>query len=157
MNNVNVKNTARQQIMRKVNASANTPAAKLWSPSDGWIATIRKTLGMSGAELGRRLNLKRGRISQAEKAELEGGVSLRTMERMAEGLGCRFVYAIIPEDGGLEDVIRAQAHKKAKEIVNRAATHMALEKQSIGHEKNLGEIKRLTDEFARAQPSGFWD
>lgn len=157
MNNKNVKNTARQQIIRKINASANMPAANLWSPADGWIATIRKSLGMSGAELGRRLNLKRGRISQAEKAELEGAVSLRTMQRMAEGLGCKFVYAIIPESGNLEDVIRIQAHKKAKEIVNRAATHMALEKQSIGHEKNLDEIKNLTDEFARTQPSGFWD
>lgn len=143
--------------MRKVNASATTPAANLWAPSDGWIATIRKTLGMSGAELGRRLNVKRGRISQAEKAELEGAVSLKTMERMAEGLGCRFVYAIIPKDGGLEDVIRAQAREKAKEIVSRAATHMALEKQSLSYEQNMDEIQRLTDELARTQPSGFWD
>ena len=156
MNIKDVKATARQQIMRKVNASANMPAVDLRSPPEGWIATIRKALRMSGTDLGRRLDLKRGRISQVEKAEPNGSVTLKTMERMAEGLGCRFVYAIIPKSGNLEDVIRAQASNKAREIVSRAATHMALEKQSIGYEKNLEEIEKLTEALVRLQPSDLW-
>lgn len=144
-------------MVRKINASALGPAKDLYVPKSGWIATVRKALGMSGAELGRRIDLKRGRISQVEKAESDGGVTLKTMEKMAEGLGCRFVYAIVPEDGSLEDVIKAQARKKAKQTVERAATHMALEQQSLGYEKNLTEIERLADELARTQPPGFWD
>lgn len=157
MNKMSVDNKAKQQMLRKINASALTPVKDLYVPKSGWIATIRKTLGMSGAELGRRIDLKRGRISQVEKAESDGGVTLKTMEKMAEGLGCRFVYAIIPEDGDLEDVIKVQARKKAKQTVERAATHMALEQQSIGYEKNLTEIERLADELARTQPPGFWN
>lgn len=157
MNKKSVENTAKQQIIRKINASSLAPVKDIFVPKSGWISTVRKALGMSGAELGRRIGLKRGRISQVEKAERDGGVTLKTMEKMAEGLGCRFVYVIIPEDGELEDVIKTQARKKAKQTVEKAATHMALEKQSIGYEKNLNEIERLADELARTQPPGFWD
>ena len=148
---------ARQQMMRKINASTLAPAKDILVPKAGWLATVRKALGMSGAELGRRIGLQRGRISQAEKAERNGGVTLKTMEKMAEGLGCRFVYMIIPEEGELESVIKAQALRKAKLTVERAAAHMALEQQSIGYEKNLNEIEKLADELARSQPPGFWD
>jgi predicted DNA-binding mobile mystery protein A len=154
---MSVKDTARRQMANRINRFASAPALDLDVPSKGWIATVRKALGMSGTELGKRMSLSRGRISQAEKSEIEGRVTLRTMQDMAEGLGCRFVYAIIPESGELNDVIAAQARKKATALVKRAATHMALEKQSLRDDQNRAEVERLTKELLQNPPSNFWD
>lgn len=154
---MSTKDIARQQMIAKINEAAQSSAQMLEPPKEGWIGFVRKALGMSGAQLGKRLSLSRGRISQAEKAEPEGGVTLRTMHEMAEGLGCRFVYAILPEDKTLEHVIEEQARKKAAAIVRRASTHMALEKQSLSDKHNQDEIDRLAAEFMRHPPSNFWD
>ncbi|WP_035551657.1 mobile mystery protein A [Hyphomonas atlantica] len=154
---MSVKDIARKQMLSRINETAAAPVGQLHTPKEGWISFVRKALGMSGAQLGKRLSLSRGRISQAEKSEIEGGVTLRSMHEMAEGLGCRFVYAIIPESGDLKDVIEAQARKRATALVKRAATHMALEKQSLRDEQNKAEIERLTRELIQNPPSNFWE
>ena len=154
---MSVKDTARRQIAKQVDAAANGTARGLTMPSDGWIAAMRKALGMTGAQLGRRLGLSRKRISQAEKAEPEGGVSLRAMHEFAEAMDARFVYAILPRNGTTNDIIERQAHSKAKALVSRVSTHMALEKQALEEEQNQAEIERLTEELVRNPPSDFWE
>lgn len=154
---MSVKDIAKKQMLSRINKSATDSARQLQTPKEGWIALVRNALGMSGAQLGKRLSLSRGRISQAEKAEAEGGVTLRSMHELAEGLGCRFVYAIIPESGDLGDVVEAQARNKATALVKRAATHMALEKQSLRDEQNKAEIERLTRDLIQNPPSNFWE
>jgi predicted DNA-binding mobile mystery protein A len=157
VNTMSVKDIARKQMQSRINASATSSARLLQPPKEGWIALVRNALGMSGAQLGKRMSLSRGRISQVEKSEIEGGVTLRSMHELAEGLGCRFVYAIIPESGDLGDVVEAQARKKATALVKRAATHMALEKQSLRDDQNKAEIERLTRELIQNPPSNFWE
>jgi len=151
-----MKETVKKQLQSKVNGAAVSPAASLQIPTEGWIATVRKALGMSGAQLGRRLDVSRGRISQMEKAEANGGVTLRSMNDTAEAMGCRFVYAMIPKDDRIEDAITRQARKKARALVAHASTHMALEKQSLPDEKREEEVRRLTRELADKQPPDFW-
>jgi len=124
-------------------------------PSEGWIATTRKALGMSGPQLAKRLGVTRARVSQAEGAEVEGRVTLRTMKAFAEAMGCRFVYAIVPE-GRVEDVVAAQAHKKARALVTRASDHMALESQSLSEAHNAEEVERVARELLRTMPRDFW-
>ena len=154
---MSVRDIAKRQMINRVYETAENPVGRLMVPRGGWIAFVRKALGMSGAQLGRRLSLSRSRISQAEKAELTGGVTLRAMEDMAEAMGCKLVYAIVPATGILEDVIEAQARKIASQIVKRASTHMALEKQALTNEKTSAEVDRLVNELMRAPPSNFWD
>ena len=154
---MSVKDIAKKQMLSRINKSATDSARQLQTPKEGWIALVRNALGMSGAQLGKRLSLSRGRISQAEKAEAEGGVTLRSMHELAEGLCCRFVYAIIPESVDLGDVVEAQARNKATALVKRAATHMALEKQSLRDEQNKAEIERLTRDLIQNPPSNFWE
>src|SRR5690606_33043519 len=115
---------------------------------EGWIRTVSKAVGMSGEQLERRVGGKRAAISNTEKAELVGGVTLKNMQQMAEGLGCRFVYAIVPEKQ-LEDILDAQARKKALDIVNRTNKHMALESQSLSSEQIEYEIKRLQQDYLK--------
>lgn len=153
---MSVKNTATKQYQAIINRAAASVVQKLGQPAEGWIATARKALGMSGPQLGKRLGLTRARISQAEQAEPSGGITVKTMQAAAEAMGCRFVYAIVPADGTIEDIIAVQARKKAEKLVGRAGTHMALEKQSLSDEQNRQEVERITRELISTMPADLW-
>lgn len=124
--------------------------------SEGWLKTVRKALCMTGAQLAKRLGVTKGRVSQAESGELSGGVTLRTMQAMAEAMGCRFVYAVVP-DRNIESVIKDQAIIKAKARVKAASTHMALEAQSLDKDTLDSEIERIASEIMRKIPADFWN
>lgn len=141
-------------IVDRAAASFGEPAAL---PGEGWIAIARKSLGMSAAQLARRLGVGRARISNMEKAERSGGVTLKTMQATAEAMGCRFVYAVVPNNGSVEAAIEAQARHKARMLVATASTHMALERQSLPDAEIRAEIDRITDDLIRRMPSDFWD
>jgi predicted DNA-binding mobile mystery protein A len=129
--------------------------AGLRTPPEGWLRTVRKALGMSGAQLARKMGVTRARVAQAEHAELSGGATLKSMQAAAEAMGCRFVYAVVP-DKRIEDVIVAQARKKAMALVGTASTHMALEDQALPNDKIAQEVERLTRDLAREMPPDFW-
>src|SRR5688572_16278053 len=125
------------QVILDRNASA---ARRLEVPREGWIATTRKALGMSGTQLAQRLGLGRARISQAEQAEREGAVSLKTLQAAAAAMNCRLVYAFVPQEGSARDLIMAQARRQAAALVGQASDHMALERQALSPARNAAEI-----------------
>jgi predicted DNA-binding mobile mystery protein A len=145
-----------QQQYRSIVDNAAASLAGLKTPPEGWLRTVRNALGMSGAEVAKKMSVTRARVTQAEHAELTGGVTLKSMQATAEAMGCRFVYAIIPSSGRIEDIIMAQARKKATAIVGTASKHMALENQALPEDKNAQEVERLTREIAREMPPDFW-
>lgn len=148
------KTIARQQYRRIVDSAARH--ADLRMPPEGWLKTVRKALGMSGVQLAKKMGVTRARIAQAERAELDGAATLKSMKAAAEAMGCRLVYAVVPEKR-IEDVITAQARKKALALVGTASTHMALENQALPNDKIAREIERLTREIAREMPPDLWN
>lgn len=152
---MSVKTIVTSQYREKVNLAAEQLQG-ITAPSEGWICTVRNALGMSAAALARRLGKTRALVSNTEKAELNGGVTLKTMQSMAEAMNCRFVYAIVPEDN-VEGIISQQAHIKAKQQVIEASKHMALEQQSLSQKQRAFEIERLQQEMLKDIPSNFWD
>lgn len=153
---MSVKTVVQQQYRSIVdNVAARLSGIK--TPPEGWLRTVRSALGMSGAEVAKKLGVTRARVTKVEHAELKGGVTLKSMQAMAEAMGCRFVYAIIPTSGSIEDIITAQARKKAERIVGTASKHMALENQKLPDDKIAQEVERLTREIAEERPSDFWN
>jgi len=126
-------------------------------PKEGWVRTVRKALGMSGAQLGRRMEVSRAQVAQTERNEQSGSATLKSMQRAAEALGCKFVYAIVPMDGSVEAVIQDRAREKAKTIVAKVNEHMALEAQTLPEKKIQFEIDRLTQELIRDLPGELWN
>lgn len=141
-----------QDILDRAGKAVST----LTLPPEGWLCTARKALRMSGAQLARRLGVSRAQVSQTEKSELSGGVTLKTMHNMAEAMGCRFVYAIVPEQDS-QSLIEKQAHKKAQLLVEQANQQMALEGQTLNTQQIQFEIARLQKELLEKMPSDFWD
>ena len=141
-----------QQIVDR----AGSPVEGFTMPKEGWMRTVRKALAMSGAQLGRRMGISRAQVSQMERGEVSGGITIKTMQKAAAALGCRFVYAIVPE-GSIEEVIETRARRKATAIVERTNKHMALEAQTISESKIKFEIDRLQQEFLNDLPSSLWN
>jgi predicted DNA-binding mobile mystery protein A len=150
-----LKKIAIKQCRNKVKGVQDRFKGTAW-PTEGWIKTLRQALNMSGAQLARRLGVTRGLISKTEKAELLGGVTLKKMQEIAQGMNCRFVYAIVPETD-IENLIKTQAIKKASSCVKRASTHMALEDQALNDEQLRLEIERLAENMITSCDSTLWD
>ena len=142
---MSMKNIIVKQYRENVNR-AKAQVQGLFVPSEGWIRAVRKSLGMSGAQLGKRLGVTRGAVSINEKAELSGAITIKTMQNMAEAMGCRFVYAVVPEHD-IENVIKQRAWDKAHAQVKSASVHMALEDQALSKSKLKDQIKRLASEM----------
>ncbi len=146
-------------ITRQYRGKLNQAASKFQGfalPPEGWIRTARKALGMSAAQLARRLGKTRALVSNTEKAELDGAVTLRTMRSMAEAANCSFIYAFVPKES-TEVLIRRRAKEKAEQRVIEAGVHMALEQQTLSQTQIESEIERLTEEILREQPGALWN
>ncbi len=128
----------------------------LTMPSEGWLRTARKALGMSGAQLARRLGVTRAMVSNTERAEQDGGVTLKTLQNMAQAMDCRLVYAIIPEQE-IEAILQARAYKKAREQVMAAGVQMALEAQTLSQDKLDEQVQRLAREILEKRGSQLWN
>ena len=125
-------------------------------PKEGWIRTTRTALGMTGPQLGKRMNVSKAQVSQTEKGEAGGSVTIKTMEKAAAALGCRFVYALVPEET-VAELINKRARDKAKKIVEKTNEHMAIEAQTLSSEQILFEIEKLQAEFIRDMPADLWN
>ena len=125
-------------------------------PQEGWIRTMRNALGMSGAQLARKLLMSRAQVSQAERNELSGAITLKSLQKMADAMGSRVVYAFVPELPAGK-MVEQRTRDKAKQLVSKADTHMALEKQRLSGKDREFEIKRLQRELLQKMPLDLWD
>lgn len=123
----------------------------------GWIKTIRKALGMSARALGSRIGVSQSQVSKLENSELDKAITLRSLERIAEGLDCELVYFLVPKNGSLDKTLKKRAVQKATEHINRLNTHMALEGQGLGTVSIQNMIEAEAQRLLYELPRGFWD
>jgi predicted DNA-binding mobile mystery protein A len=154
---MSVKSTVRRQYQAKIDSAANAAARELEVPPEGWISTVRNALGITGAQLGRLTGRTRATISAAEKSERDGRVTLQNLEALADALNCKLVYALLPREGSVSDLLETQARKKAEALVSKASAHMALEKQALKAEERARQVELLASELLRDRPSEIWE
>src|SRR5262249_35908811 len=82
--------------------------AKKPIPPKGWIRTIREALGMSSYILAKRLNCSRTNVSLIEQREKKHTISLETLKEVAEALGCKLIYCLVPIES-LDKILEKQA------------------------------------------------
>lgn len=122
---------------------------------EGWIKAVRSSLGMSATQLAERNKVSKAAISKLEKAEMSGSVTIKQMEKIANSMGCRFVYAIVPEKP-IEQMVREQAKKQAKKHVDRVATHMAFEDQLTSESARQKQLNDLIAEISKNKKWELW-
>lgn len=137
----NNKAMARVALERDLRRHRDRPTI---SPRSGWIRAIRDALGMSTSELARRMGVSKARIGQIEQGERERTITLATLERAADALGCRVEYVLVPREP-LDDLVWAQARAKARAEIGAVDHTMELEDQrpyGISTEARIDEAAR---------------
>jgi predicted DNA-binding mobile mystery protein A len=129
------------------------PAERYRPPSRGWIKAIREALGMSTAQLAKRLGVRQPSIVDIERSEEKGSIELATLRRVAEALECSLVYALVPNQP-LERTIRERARALLRRRRRPIEHTMLLEDQDAAGpvtERQIDDIIRETS------PRRFWD
>jgi len=126
-------------------------------PANGWIRFVRQSIGMSLRQLGERMGIKPQSVSDIELREAEGKVTLSTLREAAEALDMRVVYAFVPKQGTMNEMVRRQARKLAEDAVARTSISMSLEEQSVPREELLREVDYLVEELMRKNTRTFWN
>lgn len=100
------------------------------APLHAWIRAMREALSMTTGQLAKRVGVSQPRIVAIEKAEADGGITLRTLREVAEGLDCTLIYALVPNKP-LKQIVRDRAEQIADRQLARTNHTMKLEKQGL--------------------------
>lgn len=132
------------------------PLLEVTVPPKGWIRAIRDVLGMSARQLADRLGVAQQSVTRIEKGELTGSLTLKTMRRIADGLDCVFVYALVPRTS-LADTVYKQAKRVAGKRLAQASQTMTLEEQGLSKEENEQVLSDMIEELMDNPPTNLWD
>ena len=146
--------TARRNLDNKLNLLRNSEATA--RPSRGWIKAIREALGMTTMQLGRRMEVNQSTVTGFEKTEQGKGITLETLERAANAMDCRLVYAFVPREP-LDKIVEKRARALAKKHLRAASHSMALEDQSIEDSQEHDQLERLTRKLMEKSGSELWE
>jgi predicted DNA-binding mobile mystery protein A len=135
----------------KLRVSAEGPR-----PPKGWVRAIRDALGMTTAQLARRIGVSQPRVVELEQAEVSGAMTLRSLQRAAEALDCRLVYALIPQRP-LGERIRERAQALAARHSGAIEQSMLLEDQAVDDAQMSRQLHRQRVEDLLRNPARLWD
>jgi predicted DNA-binding mobile mystery protein A len=111
---------------------------------------------MTARQLGRRIGVSQNAISEAEAAEVDDRITLKTLRKIADGLGCDVAYALVPREM-LETTVHNQANKAARRMVTEVSHGMALEAQSTDIASREAEINAVRERLIAHGSSEIWD
>lgn len=136
---------------------AISTAMPMQRPPKGWARAVREALGMSAEQLARRIGVSRSTIATLERSEARGTITLASLEKLARGLDCRVVYALVPKGGGsLADTRRKRALALARGQLARVSHTMKLEAQGLTPARERRQLERLADELLAGSPRKLW-
>ena len=136
--------------LRQYKSSSPTP------PPRGWARAIREALGMTQTQLAARLKITRQSVQDLEQAEAERRITLESLDRLAKAMGCRVVYAVVPESGSLDDLRVSRAKQLADALLKPTEHSMKLEAQGVSGRERGRQRKLLADALLRGSPRKLW-
>ena len=153
MNNIN-KTLQMNQINAKIKAYKKASESAV---DGGWIKATRKSLGMSLAQLGARMNMTAQGTKEMERREEAGSISVNNLKQAAQALGLKLTYGFISEAGDLEKILYKQAKHKAQVIVSQVHQNMSLENQANSRSRLRLAVKERAQELVNNKPRYLWD
>lgn len=137
--------TARRDLDRRLQGMGSADARV--PPQSGWLRAIRDALGMTAAQLGARLGITPTSVFEMEQREVDGSVTLKTLEKAAEALGCKLVYALVPDES-LEATVQRCARK--------LATRQLAREEELPPEESRTRLDRRIAELIHTRPRSLW-
>lgn len=120
-------------------------AKDLPRPPKGWIRAIREATGIPLRQLSQHLRKSLPLIIYLERSEAEYRITLNSLRDAADALGCQLVYALVPKNGNIHELVEERARNEAAENVRAVEHSMVLENQAVGgiEKKIKEETKRI--------------
>ena len=128
------------------------------SPQSGWIKAIRGALGMNTRQLADLLGINQANALRLEQREARGKATLEFIQKAADAMDCKLIYAIVPKDqfADLDEIVSQRAELLAGELVKKVHHTMKLEKQGTGLDTQ-SDRKKLAEELKQKMDSRMWD
>jgi len=128
-------------------------------PNQGWLKTVRMALGLTSAQLAKKIGTQAPGINQFENNEVTKKATLGSLDRAARAMNCRLVWAIVPEPGygSLSEIVEYRARRLAEKTVRTVDQTMKLESQGIHSEDSSKKIIELTMDLIREGDSRIWE
>ena len=123
---------------RLVNSGTHIQA----TPKKGWIHEIRTSLMMKSAFLAKNLGVDPSVVSRLEKSEINQTITLKSLNKIADALGCDVKYILIPRIP-LNEKLLKQAEKKLSQEDKRLRHNMSLEQQESKRTNSVNESTRV--------------
>jgi len=124
-------------------------------PPAGWLKTIREALGMTATHQAKTLGVTTSTVTRLETSEADDTISLATLRRAAEALGCELRYALVPKQS-LTDTLEARATALARQQMDTISHSMALEAQATSRETVEAQTRALADSLLRGSRRALW-
>jgi predicted DNA-binding mobile mystery protein A len=146
--------TQRRLMDKKTHRWLNLRSEK--RPPVGWLKAIRGALGISSRQLAQIVGIDSAAVLRLEDREPTGKVTLELLDRAAQAMGCKVVYAIVPNDmfGSLEAIVDSRAKKAAKELLQKVEHSMKLEEQGTPDSKT--ELETLAQNLKDKMDPRIW-
>jgi len=108
---------------------------------------------MTTAQLARRLGVAQPTVIDIERSEFKGTIQLATLQRVAEAMNCKLVYALVPNEP-LETMVHDRARRVAAHRLQAVEHTMRLENQTVRRKDRKAQIEALAGTL---KPSALWD
>ncbi|MBU6155276.1 MAG: mobile mystery protein A [Bdellovibrionales bacterium] len=144
----------RRQLDEKLKAWI--PVSRTPRPRLGWLKAVREALGLSTRQLATFLGTDNAGVLRLEKRECQGKASLESLDRAAKAMGCKIVYAVVPDES-LEGIVDQKAKEAARSILRSVSHSMRLEKQEVSPEALENQIQELASELKARLDPALWE
>jgi transcriptional regulator with XRE-family HTH domain len=114
----------------------------------GWLRTVRREVGISAPEMARQMRKSRPEVFRMEWAEERGRITLRTLRRAAEALGCDLIYGLAPKEGTLAAMA---AGREAAREQRRAETLKRRDERKRDRRREAARKRWAAEEQARLE------
>jgi predicted DNA-binding mobile mystery protein A len=111
---------------------------------------------MSASQLATRLGTTRQAVSDLERRESRGTVTLGALKRAADALDCDVVYALVPRTS-LSAMRERQARRRAERELGRIAHSMGLEAQYVIPAEHRQQVAERANGLLRNWSRRMWD
>lgn len=126
-------------------------------PQEGWVRSIRRSLGMSMRQLGRRMGITPQSVKEIEDREQSGSVSIRVLQQFGDALGMKFVYGFIPREKSLEAMIDKRVKEVADQIIYSTSMPLGPDILRNDPDRFLRAFIAKTRELKAKMPVNLWD
>lgn len=120
-------------------------------PPSGWLRAIRESLAKSLRVQAALIGMSPTTLHKCERSEAEGRITLAQLRKLATGLDCELVYALVPKRP-LHEMIEERANLLAKAEVMAVTHTMGLENQRPSD----AFVERQVNERRQELLSGSW-